>query len=55
LAATACNSPRIFIVVAPSGCFERITAEQASGVAASVKIVMWRSASATFAPYRHHR
>src|SRR5258708_3077646 len=27
----------------PSGCFECITAEQASGVAASVKIVTWRS------------
>jgi hypothetical protein len=40
LAATACNSPRTFIVVAPSGCLERITAEQASGVAASVKMVM---------------
>jgi hypothetical protein len=29
----------------PSGCFECITAEQASGVAASVKIVIWRSTS----------
>jgi hypothetical protein len=31
----------------PSGCLERITAEQESGAAASVKIVTWRSAPET--------
>jgi hypothetical protein len=33
----------------PLGRFERITAEQASGVLASAKIVMWRPASENFA------